>query len=88
MGVESSRNPRSATRAARPKRAPSAATTATATATAAPIDQDLRRALIAKAAYYRAERRGFSAGCEADDWLAAEMEVDTALTLGAVASSG
>jgi hypothetical protein len=85
MGVESSRNPRSATRAARPKRAPSAATT---TATAAPIDQDLRRALIAKAAYYRAERRGFSAGCEADDWLAAEMEVDTALTLGAVASSG
>ena len=86
MGVESSRNPRSATRAARPKRAPSAA--ATAAATAAPIDQDLRRALIAKAAYYRAERRGFSAGCEADDWLAAEMEVDTALTLGAVASSG
>ena len=81
MGVESSPNPRSATRAARSKRAPSAVTTAT------PIDQDLRRALIAKAAYYRAEHRGFGAGCETDDWLAAELEVDTALTLGAVASS-
>jgi Protein of unknown function (DUF2934) len=86
MGVESSPNPRSDTRAARSKRAPSAVTTATATP-ATPIDQDLRRALIAKAAYYRAEHRGFGAGCEADDWLAAEMEVDTALTLGAIASS-
>jgi hypothetical protein len=48
------------------------------------IDQDLRRGLIAQAAYYRAERRGFEAGHEAEDWLAAESEVDTALMLGAL----
>jgi Protein of unknown function (DUF2934) len=82
MGVESSPSPRSTTRAARSKRAASAPTTA-----ATPIDQDLRRALIAKAAFYRAERRGFAGGCETDDWLAAEVEVDTTLTLGAVTSS-
>jgi hypothetical protein len=48
------------------------------------IDQDLRRGLIAQAAYYRAERRGFAAGHEAEDWLAAESEVDAALMLGAL----
>ena len=48
------------------------------------IDQDLRRGLIAQAAYYRAERRGFEPGHEAEDWLAAESEVDTALMLGAL----
>jgi hypothetical protein len=40
--------------------------------------------MIAKAAYYRAERRGFAPGHEAEDWLAAESEVDAALMLGAL----
>jgi len=31
---------------------------------------------IAEAAYLIAERRGFEAGHELDDWLAAEIEVD------------
>ena len=31
--------------------------------------------LIAEAAYYRAEKRGFTPGLEADDWLQAETEV-------------
>jgi hypothetical protein len=31
--------------------------------------------LIAQAAYYRAEKRGFTPGLEADDWLQAETEV-------------
>ena len=31
--------------------------------------------LIAQAAYYRAEKRGFTPGLEADDWLQAESEV-------------
>ena len=31
--------------------------------------------LIAEAAYYRAERRGFAPGQEIEDWLAAEKEV-------------
>jgi hypothetical protein len=35
-----------------------------------------REAAIAREAYYRAERRGFAPGCELDDWLAAEAEVD------------
>jgi DUF2934 family protein len=49
---------------------------------AAVIDPDHRRALIAQVAYYRAERRGFEPGHETEDWLSAEAEVDTALTLG------
>ena len=34
-----------------------------------------RHAWIAEAAYYRAERRGFQAGCPIQDWWAAEREV-------------
>lgn len=37
---------------------------------------DERRMRIAQAAYYRAERRGFTPGHELDDWLAAEAEID------------
>ncbi len=50
------------------------------------IDPERRRALIAEAAYFRAERRGFAPGHEAEDWLAAEIEVDTALTVGVLPS--
>jgi hypothetical protein len=35
-----------------------------------------RQALIATAAYYRAERRGFLPGHEVEDWLAAERKID------------
>ena len=35
-----------------------------------------RQAMIAEAAYYRAERRGFDAGNDIDDWLEAEAEID------------
>ena len=31
--------------------------------------------MIAQAAYFRAEKRGFAAGCELDDWLEAEREI-------------
>jgi DUF2934 family protein len=41
-----------------------------------PSFSETREARIAEAAYWRAERRGFSAGQELDDWLAAEKEVD------------
>lgn len=34
-----------------------------------------RRAMIAEAAYYIAERRGFEAGHEFEDWLCAEREI-------------
>ncbi len=36
--------------------------------------------MIAEAAYHRAQQRGFSSGNEIDDWLAAEAEVDHALS--------
>ena len=35
-----------------------------------------RHERIQKAAYFKAARRGFSPGCELDDWLEAEREVD------------
>jgi hypothetical protein len=63
------------------RRAPAAKTTAvTATASAAAVSADERRAMIALAAYVRAERRGFAAGGEAHDWLAAEKEIDALLS--------
>ena len=46
------------------------------------VTAETRRALIAEAAYLRAERRGFSPGQETDDWLAAEAEVDALLKVG------
>ena len=44
------------------------------------IDVEKRHALIAEAAYLRSERRGFEPGHEVEDWLAAEAEIDLALT--------
>lgn len=35
--------------------------------------------MIADAAYYRAERRGFEPGYEVDDWLQAERDIERAL---------
>ena len=35
-----------------------------------------RHQRIAIVAYLKAEARGFAPGCEADDWLAAQLEVD------------
>lgn len=31
--------------------------------------------MVAEAAYYRAQRRGFAPGRDLDDWLAAEAEI-------------
>ena len=39
-------------------------------------DEAQRQERIAVAAYYNAERRGFKAGGEQDDWLEAEKEID------------
>lgn len=43
------------------------------TAPSVPIDER-----VATAAYYRAEKRGFSPGGELDDWLEAEREISSA----------
>jgi len=60
--------------------------TATSTAKAATVrsevSEDVRRGMIAEAAYHRAEKRGFSPDGQVDDWTAAEKEVDDFLKAG------
>ena len=51
-------------------------------ATAAFLEPEKRCAMIAEAAYYLAECRGFASGHEQEDWLAAEAEIDGLLTQG------
>ena len=45
------------------------------------IDPERRQSMIAEAAYYRSEHRGFDPGHELDDWLVAEDQIDAALGL-------
>jgi hypothetical protein len=42
----------------------------------ASFDVSTRHAMIAEAAYFRAERRGFAPGFEMQDWLQSEVEVN------------
>jgi Protein of unknown function (DUF2934) len=49
------------------------------TAICASVDPDVRRHLVAAEAYLLAERRGFAAGQEVEDWVAAEVVVDSRL---------
>jgi Protein of unknown function (DUF2934) len=49
---------------------------APATAATSSIDPEVRRQMVAAEAYFRAERRGFAAGQEVEDWIAAESVVD------------
>jgi hypothetical protein len=82
MAVDTSPNPRSM----RKSKSAAAARRTDAADRRSPgaglIDAERRRALIAEAAYFRAERRGSSPGHEAEDWLAAEMEIDRTLAIG------
>jgi hypothetical protein len=50
-----------------------------ASATPAFLDPDARNEMVARAAYFRAERRGFAEGCALQDWLEAEAEIDSML---------
>lgn len=43
------------------------------------VEPERRAALIAEAAFFRSEKRGFAPGHESEDWLAAENEVDARL---------
>jgi hypothetical protein len=47
-----------------------------------------RAELVRMAAYFRAERRGFAAGYEIEDWLAAEAEVAEKLGPAPVGDAG
>jgi len=44
--------------------------------------QEIRLQMIAEAAYYRAEHRGFAAGEALQDWLEAEKDIDRRLNSG------
>jgi len=50
-------------------------------AAAAALLEEQRR-MIAEAAYFRAERRGFAVGGELDDWVQAEAEIDRLAEFG------
>jgi hypothetical protein len=43
------------------------------------INEESRLHMIREAAYYRALHRGFGGGAEAEDWCAAEREIDVML---------
>jgi hypothetical protein len=43
------------------------------------ITAESRRQMIEEAAYFRAEKRGFTSGDPANDWLIAEEEIDQLL---------
>jgi hypothetical protein len=45
------------------------------------VSAEVRERLIAMAAYYRAERRGFTPGGELQDWYEAAAEIDRQLDL-------
>jgi hypothetical protein len=51
------------------------------------VSAEGRRTMIAERAYLRAERRGFAPGREAEDWLAAEAEIDSLLRAARAYSS-
>jgi len=53
---------------------------AAAGATGAEVTSEEKHQLIAEAAYFRAEQRNFSPGCELEDWLAAEAEIEMRLS--------
>jgi hypothetical protein len=44
------------------------------------VDPAERQRLIAEAAYFKAERRGFAGGGELADWIEAEAEIDALLS--------
>ena len=69
--------PRKATTPQKPKSAPPQP----AAQDAAEVSDAGIRKEIAKAAYQRAERRGFAPGHEVEDWLAAEAQVKARLGL-------
>ncbi len=77
-------NPSTSAAGTRPSRRGAVASKQAPSAAAAPVTvtSDVRRAMIAEAAYLRAERRGFVPGFEDDDWLTAEKEVDALLSGG------
>jgi hypothetical protein len=49
---------------------------ASRTATERPVDPETKCQMVAEAAYYCAEKRGFEPGHELEDWLEAEARIE------------
>jgi hypothetical protein len=64
------------------EREPHAITAAGLSGSRPEISDVARRDMIARAAYFRAEQRGFAPGDEVADWLAAERDVEFFLAGG------
>lgn len=82
MDGEESRSKRKKSTPSKPKKLPVRGQSAKRAAGAAGnvvISPDERHRMIALAAYYRAEQRGFMNGDPLQDWLEAEAEVTTRL---------
>ena len=63
-----------------PAKKPAAKKVATRKATATtPNAESERQHMVREAAYYLAQKRGFSGGDPVSDWIAAESEIDTRL---------
>jgi hypothetical protein len=78
-----SKSPRKPRRSAKTTKRPAPSETTHYDAGSSPASISLstidRGAMIATAAYFRAQRRNFQTGHELEDWLAAESEIDAAL---------
>jgi len=59
--------------------APGSAAKAARRRNISPVGTEKRDHMIAMAAYYRAERRGFAPGRELEDWCEAEAEIERQL---------
>lgn len=68
-------------KAAKPKAAQGKTSAGSTVVARADTDElaELRIEMIARAAYLRAEQRGFAPGRELDDWLAAAADIDAQL---------
>lgn len=43
------------------------------------VSPEVRNQMVATAAYFLAEKRGFATGCEIEDWVSAEAKIDLML---------
>ena len=79
MAMPTEKSPATKTPRKRAPRKTGAAASAGAQTFGQFVGPEQRAALIAEAAFFRAEKRGFAPGHEVEDWFAAESEVDAKL---------
>jgi Protein of unknown function (DUF2934) len=72
---KSKATPKTASRSAIPVATPKPGNSKTLLCPGPAISAQERETLIARAAYFRAEKRGFAPGSELQDWIEAEAEL-------------